>query len=94
MEQALQPPNVHFLTSLSNLPKGGGTSDFIDAVTVAADSINRATQARPELEKANVSKEIVLISNFLEKIREEDIQDFVQSIVESLQSKAVSRIPS
>lgn len=93
VEQPLQPPNAQFLTSLMNLPKGGGRSDFIDAVTVAADSINRATQARPELEKANVSKEIVLISNFHEKIREEDIQDFVQALVESLQSKGVSTHP-
>lgn len=71
------------------MPKGGGTSDFVDAVTVAADSINRAIQDRPELEKAIVSKQIVLISNFHDKVREEDIQDFIQSLVASLQHRAV-----
>ncbi|BDA44905.1 X-ray repair cross-complementing protein 5 [Coccomyxa sp. Obi] len=88
VQQPLQPPNANFL--MLNMPKGGGNSDFVDAVTVAADSINRALQARPELEKANVSKEIVLLSNFHAKVREEGIDDFVESLVESLQSTAVS----
>ena len=88
VHQPLQPPNANFL--VLNMPKGGGKSDFVDAVTVAADSINRALQARPELEKANVTKEIVLLSNFHAEVREEGIDDFVNALVESLQSKAVS----
>lgn len=88
VQQPLQPPNASFL--MLNMPKGGGNSDFVEAVTVAADSINRAVRARPELEKANVAKEIVLLSNFHAKVREDGIDEFVESLVESLQSKAVS----
>jgi hypothetical protein len=80
---------VQFLTSLVDLPEGQGNSDFLDAITVAADSINRAVLARPELEKANVSKEICLISNFHHKCKEEDSHDFIEALQESLQSKGV-----
>ena len=66
------------------MPRGQGKSDFVDAVTVAADIINRALQARPELEKHNVSKEIVLISNFKERVKEEDVHEFVAALIESL----------
>ena len=45
--QPLRPPTVDFLKSLYALPKGSGNSDFIEAVTVAANAINKAIQARP-----------------------------------------------
>ena len=72
------------------MPRGQGKSDFVDAVTVAADIINRALQARPELEKLNVSKEIVLISNFKERVKEEDVHEFVAALIESLKRPDVS----
>ena len=72
------------------MPRGQGKSDFVDAVTVAADIINRALQARPELEKHNVSKEIVLISNFKERVKEEDVHEFVAALIESLKRPDVS----
>ena len=73
------------------MPRGQGKSDFLDAVTVAADIINRALQARPELEKHNVSKEIVLISNFKDRVKEEDVHEFVAALIESLKRPDVSR---
>ena len=72
------------------MPRGQGKSDFVDAVTVAADIINRTLQARPELEKHNVSKEIVLISNFKDRVKEEDIHEFVAALIESLKRPDVS----
>ncbi len=89
VEQSLRPPDVQFLKSLGDLPKGKGSSDFIDAITVAADSINRAVTARPELEKANVSKEIVVISNFHQAPKEDDSSEFVEALQDSLKSKGV-----
>ena len=45
--QPLHPPTTAFLKALYDLPKGTGQSDFVNAITVAADIINRAISARP-----------------------------------------------
>lgn len=92
VEQTVRPPDVQFLKSLMELPKGKGSSDFLDAITVAADSINRSVIARPELEKANVSKEIAIISNFHQMPKEEDSHDFLEALQNSLKSKGVSHL--
>lgn len=42
-----------------------------------------------ELEKANVSKEIVLISNFQHSVIEDDLDDFMEPLVGSLQQNRV-----
>ena len=91
-EHGLKPPDQAYLRGLEpgKMPRGQGKSDFVDAVTVAADIINRALQARPELEKHNVSKEIVLISNFKDRVKEEDVHEFVGALIESLKRPDVS----
>ncbi len=90
-EHALKPPDQAYLKGLEpgSMTHGQGKSDFIDAVTVAADILNRAVQARPELEKQNVAKEIVLISNFRERVKEEDVHEFVAALVKSLKTHDV-----
>lgn len=85
-EHSLRPPDQAYLKGLEpgKMVRGQGKSDFIDAVTVAADILNRAITARPELEKANVSKEIVLISSLEDRVKEQDIHEFVAALVDSL----------
>ncbi len=74
-EHSLRPPDQAFLKNLEPgiMARGQGKSDFIDAVTVAADILNRGIAARPELEKAYVSKEILLISSMEDRVKEDDI---------------------
>ena len=44
VQHALSPPDASFLISLSEIPKGSGRSDFVDALTVAVDCIYRACE--------------------------------------------------
>jgi hypothetical protein len=45
-----------------------GTSDFVDGLTVATDLLHKAIEDRPMLEKDNIIKRIVLVSNFLDAV--------------------------
>ena len=85
-EHSLKPPDQAYLQGLEpgQMARGQGKSDFIDAVSVAADLLNKAVQLRPELEKHNVSKEIVLISSLQERVKEAEVHEFVAALVESL----------
>lgn len=94
-EHPLKPPDQAYLVGLEpgKMPRGQGKSDFIDAVTVAADILNRAVHLRPELEKANVSKEIVLVSSLQVRVKEQDVHEFVAALVDSLKRHDVSSSP-
>ena len=56
---------------------------------MAADILNKAIDQRPELEKHNVSKEIVLISSLEDRVKEAEVHEFVASLVESLKQHDV-----
>ena len=45
VQHELDPPAAPFLVSLSEVPKGTGRSDFVDALTVAVDCIYRTGEA-------------------------------------------------
>lgn len=45
--------------------------------------------APAELEKSNVAKEVVICSNFLDRIGEEDLDSFLEELVNILQAKKV-----
>ncbi len=90
-EHPLKPPDQAYLQGLEpgQMPRGQGRSDFIDAVSVAADILNKAVELRPELEKHNVTKEIVLISSLQERVKEAEVHEFVAALVESLKEHDV-----
>lgn len=58
---SLQCPTLGYLTTLKNLPKGTGASDFLDALVVGLDMLIKTGEAR-NMDKA--SKKIILLSNF------------------------------
>ena len=47
VQHELAPPDQSFLVSLSEVPKGTGRSDFVDALTVAVDFIYRTGTYSP-----------------------------------------------
>ena len=47
------------------VPRGLGATDWVDALTVALDSLNRTIEERPVLKVPKVMKKILLVSNFL-----------------------------
>lgn len=51
-----------------SVPYGTGSSDFVDALTVALDSLFRAMDSRPDLLRGAVTKRVVLVSNFLQAV--------------------------
>ena len=93
-EHSLKPPDQAYLQGLEpgQMARGQGKSDFIDAVSVAADILNKAVQMRPELEKHSVTKEIVLISSLQDRVKEAEVHEFVAALVESLKQHDVRNI--
>ena len=45
-----------------------GKSDFMDALTIGIDHLYKEMRNRPELEKATVSKRIILLSGLLDQV--------------------------
>ena len=88
-DQKLRPPSLDFLTSLSSIAPGDGTPDFLDAITVAADSLFRTLTDRPELSKANVAKRLILISDFATPAKDDPEDAFVPTLMEKLAEKDV-----
>lgn len=88
-DQDLRPPDMDFMTSLSSIAPGNGKPDFIDALTVAADSLFRTLADRPILDKANVGKRIILISDFATPAKDDPGDDFVPTLMEKLAEKDV-----
>lgn len=69
--------------------QGSGSSDFMDALTVAVDKLHRAVNDRPDLGKANVTKRVVLVSNFLDAAKEDPDDQFGSVLVERMQDKNI-----
>ena len=88
-DQPLRPPGLDFLTSLSSIAPGNGLSDFLDALTVAADSLFRTLEDRPELQKAGVTKRILLISDFATPAKDDPDDAFVPPLMSKLAEKDV-----
>ena len=64
--QELRGPGVETLRCLAPLPRGsGGTSDFVDALTVVTDLVIKASQA---LVLDKVPKKLTIISNFAQQV--------------------------
>ena len=79
----------HCCLSAVSCWQGSGSSDFVDALTVAVDRLHRTVNDRPDLGKANVVKRIVLISNFLDAAKEDPDDTFGSILVERMQDKGV-----
>ncbi len=88
-DQPLSPPSLDFMTSLSSIAPGNGPSDFLDALTVAADSLFRILEDRPELQKAGVTKRIILISDFATPAKDDPEDEFVPTLMGKLAEKDV-----
>ena len=69
--------------------QGAGSSDFVDALTVAVDRLHRTVHDRPDLGKANVTKRVVLVSNFLDAAKEDPDDQFGAVLVDRMQDKGV-----
>lgn len=69
--------------------QGSGSSDFVDALTVAVDKLRRAVNDRPDLGKANVSKRVVLVSNFLDAAKEDPDDQFGSVLVDRMQEHGI-----
>ncbi|KAL0036571.1 hypothetical protein WJX79_000925 [Trebouxia sp. C0005] len=89
VEQELKFPDTTFLSSVLSPEQGSGSSDFVDALTIAVDRLHRTVNDRPDLGKANVVKRIVLISNFLDAAKEDPDDTFGSILVERMQDKGV-----
>ena len=76
--------------SVAGSLQGTGSSDFVDALTVAVDRMHRVVSERPELGKANVNKRVVLVSNFLDAAKEDPDDSFGSVLVERMTDKAIS----
>lgn len=61
----------------------------MDALTVAVDKLHRAVNDRPDLGKANVTKRVVLISNFLDAAKEDPDDQFGSVLVDRMQDKGI-----
>lgn len=61
----------------------------MDALTVAVDKLHRAVNDRPDLGKANVTKRVVLVSNFLDAAKEDPDDQFGSVLVERMQDKNI-----
>ena len=88
-DQTLRPPGLDFLTSLSSIAPGEGQSDFLDALTVAADSLFRTLEDRPELQKAGVTKRIILLSDFATPAKDDPEDEFIPALMGKLAEKDV-----
>jgi hypothetical protein len=53
---------------MSHCTRWTGTSDFVNGLTVAVDILYRSIQDRPVLEKDNIIKRIIIVSNFLDAV--------------------------
>ena len=80
---------LHDAASRDSCLQGTGSSDFVDALTVAVDRLHRTVSDRPDLGKANVVKRIVLISNFLDAAKEDPDDTFGSILVERMQDKGI-----
>mmetsp|Transcript_37217 Transcript_37217/g.82780 ORF Transcript_37217/g.82780 Transcript_37217/m.82780 type:complete len:744 (-) Transcript_37217:388-2619(-) len=89
--QELKPPGLDTLCALSPLPRGTGTSDFVDALTVAVDMLNKACEVRAI---ENAPKKVTIISNFRGQTKELD-DEFREQLVGGMQrQKAVLQVVS
>lgn len=70
--------------------QGGGSSDFVDALTVAVDRMHKVLSDRPELSKANVHKRVVLVSNFLDAAKDDPDDSFGSVLVERMTDQKIS----
>lgn len=61
----------------------------MDALTVAVDKLHRAVNDRPDLGKANVTKRVVLVSNFLDAAKEDPDDQFGSVLVDRMQEKDI-----
>lgn len=61
----------------------------MDALTVAVDKLHRAVNDRPDLGKANVTKRVVLVSNFLDAAKEDPDDQFGSVLVDRMQDKNI-----
>ena len=61
----------------------------MDALTVAVDKLHRAVNVRPDLGKANVTKRIVLVSNFLDAAKEDPDDQFGSVLVDRMQVNGI-----
>eukprot|EP00877_Chromochloris_zofingiensis_P011925 jgi/Chrzof1/6987/Cz02g06190.t1 len=85
VQHPLQCVTLSYLKSLNDLPKGGGRSDYVNALLVALDLMIKAMGER---DLARWPKRIVLISSFNYEI--EALDDVVrQSLVDQLQQKQI-----
>ncbi|KAL3159758.1 ATP-dependent DNA helicase II subunit 2 [Trebouxia sp. C0009 RCD-2024] len=89
IEQELNFPDTSFLASVLSVAQGSGSSDFMDALTVAVDKLHRAVNDRPDLGKANITKRVVLVSNFLDAAKEDPDDQFGSVLVDRMQDKNI-----
>lgn len=61
----------------------------MDALTVAVDKLHRAVNDRPDLGKANITKRVVLVSNFLDAAKEDPDDQFGSVLVDRMQDKNI-----
>lgn len=61
----------------------------MDALTVAVDKLHREVNNRPDLSKANVTKRIVLVSNFLDAAKEDSDNQFGSALVDNMQKNSI-----
>lgn len=90
LASSIQGPTPAIILLAFVILQGGGSSDFVDALTVAVDRMHRVLGDRPELGKANVNKRVVLVSNFLDAAKEDPDDSFGSVLVERMTDKAIS----
>ena len=61
----------------------------MDALTVAVDRLHRTGNDRPDLGKANVTKRVVLVSNFLDAAKDDPDDQFGSVLVDRMQDKGI-----
>ncbi|GAB4818655.1 hypothetical protein N2152v2_005701 [Parachlorella kessleri] len=89
VEHPLGPPTVDYLKSLRNVPRHLGVVDWVDAVTVALDSLTRSSEKRAALAGARVTRKIILVSNFLSPAKDDPDDIFIPSMIATLDDKGV-----
>ncbi|KFM27466.1 ATP-dependent DNA helicase 2 subunit KU80 [Auxenochlorella protothecoides] len=87
---ALQQPGLSMLRSLRQVPRGDGESDFVDALTVALDSLYKAVALRDELQGPRVAKRIVLLSQLATQIKPDPGNAFKDTLVRKLAQQGVT----
>ncbi|KAK9814489.1 hypothetical protein WJX72_006674 [[Myrmecia] bisecta] len=90
LQRPMRPPDIDYLKDLADLPSGNGSSDFLDALTVAVDTIYRTVQERPAMDKDTVKKRIVLLTNFLSPSAPDPDNSFAGMLVQKMQDKRIS----